>query len=123
MFRLRYQVIEVKKVIPCGYCIVVVPLPSKQEVRVRFPLSAPSFNGGCSQVVKAVDCDSTIRGFNSRHSPNFFCCAVSIPYCFLFVLLARHFVACPSFAYKMRLEKRLMTSTCGRQSIELVNES
>lgn len=24
-----------------GYCIVVVPLPSKQEVRVRFPLSAP----------------------------------------------------------------------------------
>lgn len=23
-----------------GYCIVVVPLPSKQEVRVRFPLSA-----------------------------------------------------------------------------------
>jgi hypothetical protein len=28
-------------------------------------------SGGCSQVVKAVDCDSTIRGFNSRHSPIF----------------------------------------------------
>jgi len=26
-------------------------------------------SGGCSQVVKAVDCDSTIRGFNPRHSP------------------------------------------------------
>ena len=25
----------------CGYCIVVVPLPSKQEVGVRFSLSAP----------------------------------------------------------------------------------
>ena len=27
------------------------------------------FDGGCSQVVKAVDCDSTSRGFNPRHSP------------------------------------------------------
>ena len=34
---------------------MVVPLPSKQEVRVRFPLSAPidfKISGGCSQVVR-----------------------------------------------------------------------
>lgn len=34
-------------------------------------ISVSIFYGGCSQVVKAVGCDSTIRRFNSGHSPYF----------------------------------------------------
>ena len=63
----RYLIIKIS-----GYCIVVVPLPSKQEVRVRFPLSAPNskiFKWRVQPSGKAVDCDSTIRGFKPRRSP------------------------------------------------------
>ncbi len=29
------------------------------------------FDGGCSSVGRALDCDSSCRGFESRHSPQF----------------------------------------------------
>lgn len=38
-------------------------------------------HGGCGQVVKAMDCDSITRGFESRHSPIYQLRTKRKPYC------------------------------------------